>query len=136
MAVMMEGPLSKWTNVVKGWQYRWFMLDDNAGLLSYYTVRIQGAHLHTRPQSLNGFVFSETETFQEKIFLDAAKEKVSARLMSKMYFNFFCVLNNQFPQNQYPVNADTEMNQMLLSLFTDTVSCENLKEKLRGLSTF
>lgn len=35
----MEGPLSKWTNVMKGWQYRWFVLDYNAGLLSYYTVR-------------------------------------------------------------------------------------------------
>lgn len=35
----MEGPLSKWTNVMKGWQYRWFVLDDNAGLLSYYTSR-------------------------------------------------------------------------------------------------
>lgn len=34
----MEGSLSKWTNVVNGWQYRWFVLDDNAGLLSYYTV--------------------------------------------------------------------------------------------------
>ena len=40
MAVVMEGPLSKWTNVVKGWQYRWFVLDDNTGLLSYYTVSV------------------------------------------------------------------------------------------------
>lgn len=24
---------------MKGWQYRWFVLDYNAGLLSYYTVR-------------------------------------------------------------------------------------------------
>ncbi|KOB77899.1 Uncharacterized protein OBRU01_03427 [Operophtera brumata] len=32
-----SGSLSKWTNVMKGWQYRWFVLDDNAGLLSYYT---------------------------------------------------------------------------------------------------
>uniref|UniRef100_A0A671MSI6 Uncharacterized protein n=1 Tax=Sinocyclocheilus anshuiensis TaxID=1608454 RepID=A0A671MSI6_9TELE len=23
---------------MKGWQYRWFVLDYNAGLLSYYTV--------------------------------------------------------------------------------------------------
>ncbi|XP_078354846.1 oxysterol-binding protein-related protein 9-like isoform X1 [Oculina patagonica] len=38
-AVVMEGPLSKWTNVVKGWQYRWFVLDDNTGLLSYYTSK-------------------------------------------------------------------------------------------------
>lgn len=35
----MEGPLSKWTNVMKGWQFRWFVLDDNAGLLSYYTSK-------------------------------------------------------------------------------------------------
>ncbi|XP_039258710.2 oxysterol-binding protein-related protein 9-like [Styela clava] len=39
MGSYMEGPLSKWTNVMKGWQYRWFVLDDNAGLLSYYTSR-------------------------------------------------------------------------------------------------
>ncbi|ODM88170.1 Oxysterol-binding protein-related protein 9, partial [Orchesella cincta] len=34
---LMEGPLSKWTNVMKGWQFRWFVLDENTGLLSYYT---------------------------------------------------------------------------------------------------
>ena len=37
MAVM-EGPLSKWTNVMKGWQYRWFVLDSSSGILSYFTV--------------------------------------------------------------------------------------------------
>ncbi len=35
----MEGNLSKWTNVMKGWQYRWFVLDESAGLFSYYTSR-------------------------------------------------------------------------------------------------
>ncbi|ELW67043.1 Oxysterol-binding protein-related protein 9 [Tupaia chinensis] len=46
MASIMEGPLSKWTNVMKGWQYRWFVLDYNAGLLSYYTIEcpVQGTH--------------------------------------------------------------------------------------------
>ncbi|CAK8676002.1 unnamed protein product [Clavelina lepadiformis] len=39
MTGFLEGPLSKWTNVMKGWQYRWFVLDDNAGLLSYYTSK-------------------------------------------------------------------------------------------------
>ncbi|KAJ6224125.1 hypothetical protein RDWZM_002670 [Blomia tropicalis] len=33
----MEGPLSKWTNMMKGYQPRWFALDDVNGLLSYYT---------------------------------------------------------------------------------------------------
>lgn len=35
----MEGSLSKWTNVMKGWQFRWFVLDKDAGLFSYYTSR-------------------------------------------------------------------------------------------------
>ena len=37
--IEMEGALSKWTNVMKGWQYRWFVLDDAAGLFSYYTSK-------------------------------------------------------------------------------------------------
>jgi len=39
MAIKLEGPLTKWTNVVQGWQFRWFVLDDNAGLLSYFTSK-------------------------------------------------------------------------------------------------
>ncbi|XP_043192017.1 oxysterol-binding protein-related protein 9-like isoform X2 [Amphibalanus amphitrite] len=35
----MEGALSKWTNVMKGWQIRWFVLDEQAGLFSYYTSK-------------------------------------------------------------------------------------------------
>ncbi|CAH8492715.1 unnamed protein product [Dicrocoelium dendriticum] len=38
-AFTMEGPLSKWTNVVNGWQYRWFVLDFNMGILFYYTSK-------------------------------------------------------------------------------------------------
>eukprot|EP00092_Neocalanus_flemingeri_P032488 GFUD01035334.1.p1 GENE.GFUD01035334.1~~GFUD01035334.1.p1 ORF type:complete len:235 (-),score=64.02 GFUD01035334.1:86-790(-) len=32
----MEGHLSKFTNVVKGWQYRWFVLDHSSRVLEYY----------------------------------------------------------------------------------------------------
>nr|CDS33023.2 oxysterol binding protein 9 [Hymenolepis microstoma] len=39
VSTLMEGPLSKWTNVVQGWQYRWFVLDLAMGVLSYYTSR-------------------------------------------------------------------------------------------------
>jgi hypothetical protein len=34
----LEGTLSKWTNVMKGWQNRWFVLEIDNSLLSYYTV--------------------------------------------------------------------------------------------------
>lgn len=33
----MEGPLSKWTNMVHGWQYRWFKIENDT--LLYYTSR-------------------------------------------------------------------------------------------------
>ncbi|XP_065647568.1 oxysterol-binding protein-related protein 11 isoform X3 [Hydra vulgaris] len=32
----MEGQLNKFTNLVKGWQFRWFVLDPEKGTLSYY----------------------------------------------------------------------------------------------------
>uniref|UniRef100_A0A1I8I4M4 PH domain-containing protein n=1 Tax=Macrostomum lignano TaxID=282301 RepID=A0A1I8I4M4_9PLAT len=38
-SILMEGPLSKWTNVMNGWQFRWFVLDRSTALLTYYTSR-------------------------------------------------------------------------------------------------
>ncbi len=35
----LEGPLNKWTNHFHGWQYRYFVLDINNSLLSYYLVK-------------------------------------------------------------------------------------------------
>lgn len=32
----LSGQLYKYTNVVKGWQQRWFTVDAEAGVLSYY----------------------------------------------------------------------------------------------------
>ena len=39
----LEGPLNKWTNHFHGWQYRYFVLDMNNGLLSYYLFK---EHIH------------------------------------------------------------------------------------------
>lgn len=36
-----EGQLYKYTNVVKGWQYRWFILTPDSGMLEYYMVEEQ-----------------------------------------------------------------------------------------------
>ncbi|XP_065349260.1 oxysterol-binding protein-related protein 11-like [Cloeon dipterum] len=33
-----RGQLYKYTNVVKGWQYRWFILDPERGILDYYVI--------------------------------------------------------------------------------------------------
>jgi hypothetical protein len=34
----LEGQLSKWTNALKGWQQRWLSVDQQQGVLHYYTV--------------------------------------------------------------------------------------------------
>ena len=36
----LDGPMFKRAKVMKGWRYRWFVLDRHAGLLSYYTVSV------------------------------------------------------------------------------------------------
>ncbi|CAD7081468.1 unnamed protein product [Hermetia illucens] len=38
----LNGQLYKYTNVVKGWQYRWFTVDAQAGTLSYYLLDSSG----------------------------------------------------------------------------------------------
>lgn len=80
---MLEGTLSKWTNVMKGWQYRWFVLDEYAGLLSYYTskekmmkgvrrgcVRLKGAVIGIDDQDVNTF----TITVDHKTFHFQARD--------------------------------------------------------------
>ncbi|CAF2148709.1 unnamed protein product [Rotaria magnacalcarata] len=37
--MLFEGSLSKWTNVIRGWQYRFFVLDPAQGMLMYYTSK-------------------------------------------------------------------------------------------------
>ena len=36
-----EGQLLKYTNMMKGWQNRWFVLDPHTGMLEYFMVILQ-----------------------------------------------------------------------------------------------
>lgn len=38
MCQLYKGQLYKYTNVMKGWQFRWFILDPKTGILNYYLV--------------------------------------------------------------------------------------------------
>ncbi|XP_037035704.1 oxysterol-binding protein-related protein 9 isoform X3 [Bradysia coprophila] len=91
---MLEGTLSKWTNVMKGWQYRWFVLDENAGLLSYYTskekmmkgvrrgcVRLKGAVIGIDDQDVNTFTITvDHKTFHFQARDSDEREKWVRRL--------------------------------------------------------
>lgn len=84
----MEGSLSKWTNVMKGWQYRWFVLDENAGLLSYYTskekmmrgvrrgcVRLKGAVIGIDDEDSTFTITVDHKTFHFQARTAAEREK-------------------------------------------------------------
>lgn len=91
---MLEGTLSKWTNVMKGWQYRYFVLDENAGLLSYYTskekmmkgvrrgcVRLKGAIIGIDDQDVNTFTITvDHKTFHFQARDSDEREKWVRRL--------------------------------------------------------
>lgn len=55
----MEGQLCKFTNLVKGWQYRWFVLDPESGTLTYYLDKQKQKNRGTLP--LTGAVVSPNE---------------------------------------------------------------------------
>ncbi|XP_058067004.1 oxysterol-binding protein-related protein 11 [Anopheles bellator] len=46
----LSGQLYKYTNVVKGWQYRWFSVDAQGGMLSYYLPLCEPAGDDSSPQ--------------------------------------------------------------------------------------
>ena len=55
-----EGQLSKFTNVVKGWQFRWFVLDPESGRLEYYLLEDRNGRCRAS-QDLSGAVVTPSE---------------------------------------------------------------------------
>ncbi|KAL5286799.1 OSBPL9 family protein [Megaselia abdita] len=94
MSGILEGTLSKWTNVMKGWQYRFFVLEETAGLLSYYTskekmmkgvrrgcVRLKGAVIGIDDQEDNTFTITvDSKTFHFQARDNDEREKWVRRL--------------------------------------------------------
>ena len=120
MAISMEGPLSKWTNVVKGWQYRWFVLDETVGLLSYYTVSLSffitikyflQVHLN-RPKVVFGFV-----TFVVCTFLSVPRSVHYCQQAIKL---FNCYVVNYSHSFLYNVNIITPRPPRRVNLFIES----------------
>ena len=81
-----EGQLNKFTNVVKGWQYRWFVLDPAAGTLEYYLLeersgrcrgsqRMSGAVIIPSQDDENTFNINFKSGESYKVRASSAKER-------------------------------------------------------------
>lgn len=74
----MEGPLSKWTNMVHGWQYRWFRLEED--VLLYYT---------SREKMLKGQQRGECRFFPLRQRLLFIVECLANQLLAHVFFTVF-----------------------------------------------
>ncbi|XP_063700660.1 oxysterol-binding protein-related protein 9 [Culicoides brevitarsis] len=99
MMTNLEGTLHKWINFAKGWQYRFFVLDETTGLLSYYTskekmmkglrrgcVRLKGAVLGIDDQDTTTFTITvDHKTFHFKTRDGQEREKWIRKLEDIIY---------------------------------------------------
>ena len=61
MMTKYEGQLSKFTNVVKGWQYRWFVLDTSSMVLEYYLLEEKDGKCRGRQEMEGALVIPSDE---------------------------------------------------------------------------
>jgi len=59
-----EGQLNKFTNVVKGWQYRWFVLSPESGRLEYYLLEEKNGRCRGSQQLAGSVVLPSEEDSQ------------------------------------------------------------------------
>ncbi|XP_053385118.1 oxysterol-binding protein-related protein 11-like isoform X3 [Mercenaria mercenaria] len=72
----MEGQLTKFTNVMKGWLHRWFILDPESGMLEYFEKE---EHKKQRPRGsihLAAAVISPSEEDSQTFVVSAANGEV------------------------------------------------------------
>ena len=71
-----EGQLNKFTNVVKGWQYRWFVLEPDCGKLQYFLLEEKTSGKCRGSQSLAGGVVLPSEEDSQTFTINFASGEV------------------------------------------------------------
>lgn len=96
-----QGQLFKYTNVVKGWCPRWFILEPRTGLLDYYlsenemnqkprgTLELLGAVVSPSDEDSHTFTVSSTTGDFFKLRANDARERQEwVRIFQKSSFHF------------------------------------------------
>jgi len=141
-----KGWLFKWTNYIKGYQKRWFVLQN--GLLSYYrnqaemahtcrgTISLHGAIIHTEQYSCN-FVVSNgggTQTFHLRAANEVERQKwVTALELAKAKAISLMESDDEDDVDCFPVEIDkqelsTAIRTMIARL-EELKTCNDLIEK-------
>ncbi|XP_052800561.1 oxysterol-binding protein-related protein 11-like isoform X2 [Mya arenaria] len=72
----LEGQLTKFTNVMKGWQPRWFLLDPDSGMLEYFEKEEHKKHRPRGSIHLASAVISPSEEDSQTFSVSAANAEV------------------------------------------------------------
>jgi len=141
-----KGWLFKWTNYIKGYQKRWFVLQN--GLLSYYrnqaemahtcrgTISLHGAIIHTEQYSCN-FVVSNgggTQTFHLKAASEVERQKwVTALELAKSKAIQLMESDDEEENDGFPVEIDKQelssAVKMMGARLEELKTCNDLIEK-------
>jgi len=141
-----KGWLYKWTNYIKGYQKRWFVLQN--GLLSYYrnqaemahtcrgTISLHGAIIHTEQYSCN-FVVSNgggTQTFHLRASSEVERQKwVTALELAKAKAIQLMESDDEEDGDGFPVEIDkqelTTAIKTMVGRLEELRTCNDLIEK-------
>ncbi|GAB6025068.1 Oxysterol-binding protein- protein 10 [Chamberlinius hualienensis] len=144
-----EGQLYKYTNVMKGWQYRWFILIKDTGILEYYMSEEDTKRQRPRGSIyLGGAVISPSEedscTFNVcpstgegyRLRADGAKERQlwihRLRTVAEKHSNYNTVaLNEKKLQSQNSSDPNTNVNNDNISANSSSTITRPKKSKQR-----
>ncbi|XP_035657550.1 oxysterol-binding protein-related protein 11-like isoform X1 [Branchiostoma floridae] len=71
-----QGQLAKYTNLITGWQYRWFVLDPDSGVLDYYVNEESKKQRPRGSLQLAGSVMSPSDEDSHTFSINAANGEV------------------------------------------------------------
>lgn len=111
MCQLYEGQLYKYTNVMKGWQFRWFILDPKTGILNYYLseseskqqprgwVHLEAAVISPSDEDSNTFTVNSTsgEMFKLRAQDARARQEWVNRLRAVAELHAMAVAHNNPP---------------------------------------
>ncbi|XP_071440202.1 oxysterol-binding protein-related protein 11-like isoform X1 [Hetaerina americana] len=142
-----EGQLNKYTNVMKGWQYRFFILDPETGLLQYYlnetenrqrprgTVHLAGAVISPSDEDSSSFAVNSATGEMYKLRATDARERQEwvnrLRAVAEMHTLAIARSNPPLPPREYHSTQQSYSSALQGSRVTCTLAVLDAFSKVR-----
>jgi len=133
------GPLSKYTNVVKGWQYRWVVLNPDKGTLEYFvseadakcsrprgSLHLAGAVISPSEEDSHTFVVNAASSDLYKLRAQNAKERqewiTRLRVVAELHSQAYAQSNSGLREGSGASSRLVPTNVSILDAFTEVTN--------------